>query len=821
MFFSRSAIATILASLALLTSPVDAAKTQKKRIALTDEQIGDRNRFWKHAFDEESLLYNGVNHFHNIKGCIQSTLTEEELKDVATVTSENRRAGKMLMDDVDGNVNLVIVENAMHPVHVKAVQTLAKCVRTFLPHLYESRAMYKEMDLDEDPGLGGNCPTHLAPLVGVFLPDVIAEMDKTLSVAYEAAGWEKIVEEDKNKDWRRSEKLFPPSKVGVRASEHLTYSDFPSLAEHDDGEGTCYTMNFAFSGPDEYEGGEFYIVTKGPNEYRKYQHLKPNKYEAMVFLGGRYLHGVEEIRGGHREMFSTEFWPYPDAPFGSNLWSNFPGNMERHIAACNLEKSEGNTGPCKAEYSKATPFHDSIDEVLTKYSGNNEKKGEDESDNEEEDFTGISRRDVPWKGILSERDFGPIQKPLPGINRAKADRERPNRVRPSELNPTKVVLKDRQGNQYDLGEYFFSAKEEPDFLIPKNLEAGQMEPIRWREDFTPVDGSDGESFVIGFPKELHEEFTKYISNNGMMRVAHKILYKEKEIKPGEQRIYTLDDGEKWTAMVQGSWKNDMIWLDPGDESAFESLLGVLRRGGFDKVLEQVGKAFDLNGLMVQGVGAIFISQNKKTDNMHVDIPGSRGSFYNIIVPVHIPDGEVSLFKLSDVGDDVTGQLRLDPNVGVVLGGESRHGTGPCDYRKNEQFRLSFAVYIADINDKNVDLIASDSTSLWPTTGDTFWFRAQKGRLWTRDGKHSLKNDQGRLPINIEDNSPECATMHKEKCMTDLQGLRLECPKTCELYLEDDKYYAKYFPNSPRRKSIMPSSCQEDATHPTCPNTATA
>jgi hypothetical protein len=810
MMFSRlSVAASILSTLVIFLDVVDAAKTKKKRINLTDEQIGDRTRFWKHAMTEQRLMHDGVNYYHNIKECLESTLTEQELRDVAVVTtSETRRAGKMLMDEINGNVNLVVVENAIHPVHVKAIQTLASCVRSILPHLYESRAMYKEMNIDEDPGLGGNCPTHLAPLVGIFLPEVMTEMYKTLTVAYEAAGWEEIVVEDAHKDWRRSQKLFPPSKVGVRASEHLTYSDFHSLADHDDGEGTCYTMNFAFSGPDDYDGGEYYIVTRGPDKYRNYQHLKPNKYEAMVFLGGRYLHGVTEIKGGNREMFSTEFWPYPDSPFGSNLWSNFPRNMEHHIVACNKEILKGNTGPCKAEFSKATPYHDSVEEVTQKYSG-------DDVDTTE--TTESLADNVPWKDVLFDKNFGPLPKPLKGINRAKEDKLRPNRVRPSELSPTKVIVQDRQGNQYDLHEFFYSREEEPDFLIPKKLEAGQMEPIRWREDLTPVDGPDGESFVIGFPEELHEEFTKYIANNGMMRVAHNLLYKEKAIEAGEQRIYTLDDGEKWTAMVQGNWKNDMIWLDPGDESAFESLLGVLRRGGFDKVLDSVGKAFDLNSLMVQGVGAIFISQNKKTDNMHVDIPGSRGSFYNIIVPVHIPDGEVSTFKLADVGDHVTGKLKLDPNVGVVLGGQSRHGTGECNYRKKEDFRLSFAVYVADINDKNVDLIASDSTSLWPTTGDTFWFQAQKGRLWTRDGKQSLTSDQGRLPVHIEDKSPECATMDKTKCMTDLQGLRLDCPKTCEVYLEDDAYYAKYFPNSDKRNSSQPTSCQENSMYPTCPD----
>jgi hypothetical protein len=361
-------------------------------------------------------------------------------------------------------------------------------------------------------------------------------------------------------------------------------------------------------------------------------------------------------------------------------------------------------------------------------------------------------------------------------------------------------------------------KEEPDFLVPKHLEPGEMHPIRWREDRSltnlntnhAVDGPDGETFVIGFPPQLHEEFVSYIGNNGMMRVAHQILYKEKRLRKGEQRMYVLDDGEKWTAMVQGSWKTDMVWLDPGDESSFESLIGVLKRGGFDVVLDQIGKAFDLNGLMIQGVGAIFLSQYDQPKNIHVDIEGSRGSFYNIIIPVHIPAGHDAIFMLSDKGDDYKGQIKLDPDVGIVLGGESRHGTGKCNYREEEDFRLSFAVYVADINDDNVELIASDSTSLWPTDGDTKWFMAQMGRCWTRDGKNSLLNDSGRRPLNVQDLHEECPQLI-DQCDKDLKGVRLQCPKTCGLYLEDDVYYKRI---SPERAS--PPSCSIDhSEHPTC------
>lgn len=854
MMVSSSSITTTttaaaaVAALLLLLVVVSTGASERRQ--LTNEECGARDRFWRHHVETKTLLHDGVNHYPTILQCLQDELTPTELDDIqspatTTTAAQSRKVGQMIHDPVYGNAMVVVVENAMAPVHVKAVQTLAKCVKVHLPHLYESRPMYQEMNLDEDPGYGGNCPTHLAPLIGIFWPTVVEEMQRTLETAYFASGsgWPQLVEADQVDDSIiREQKQFHPDHVGMRASEHLTYSDFPRLAEHDDGH-TAYTMNFAFAGPDDYQGGEFFILTKDTDGEEFRRHIKPPKYGALVFLGGQYLHGVEEIYGGHREMYSTEYWPYPDTPFGSNLWSNYPRNMEEYILKCNIEKMQGNTGPCKAEFSKSTPFLDDREDVKGKYTGPNGKAVVQEEEDEDEDYEEEeeTKRNLGGGGgndfYISPSTYADMTEEMkkrvnpyyphdppavPGINRAKDDMERPNRVRPSGLNPVNVIFEDREGNQITLND-FKDREDEPDFLVPKKLKPGEMHPIRWREDLTPVDGPDGETFVIGFPPELHEEFVKYIEKDGMMDVARKLLYEETPLKADEQRLYTLDDGEKWTAMVQGNWNTDMVWLDPGDESCFESLLGVLRRGNFDVVLDQLGKAFDLNSLMIQGVGAIFLTEYEATENIHVDIEGSRGSFYNIIVPVHIPVDDRAVFKIADraedddgkVDDEFMGRLDLDPQVGVILGGESRHGTGECNYRPKKEFRLSFAVYVADINESNVDLIASDSTSLWPTEGDTFWLRAQKGRLWTKDGKNSIKYDKGRMPIHIQDSSDECASMDRKLCETDVQGMRLDCPKTCELYLEDDVYYAKYFNGINPSTASGPSECTEDASHPTC------
>jgi hypothetical protein len=342
---------------------------------------GTRDRFWRHHVDQETLVFEGVDHYHNIRNCIQENMTPEEYQQIPSVTSNDRRAGRKIINPFTSTNMLVIVEKAMHPTHVKAVQSLAMCVRKFIPSLYESRAMYQEMDLDTDPGLGGNCPTHLAPLVSVFLPVVVDEMQDTLVTAYRAAGWQDIVSSDYKNQNKSDKRLVHPDQVGIRASEHLTYTDFPSLADHDDG-ATTYTMNFAFSGGDDYQGGEFFIKAKKKKIKNKrtkdkdvfVEYVKPQKYDAVVFLGGRYMHGVNEITGGHREMFSTEYWPYPDTPFGSTLWSNTPTNIKKYIRACNNAQEQNGGNPCMTALSDVTDFGESL-KKREKYSYANDPRG--------------------------------------------------------------------------------------------------------------------------------------------------------------------------------------------------------------------------------------------------------------------------------------------------------------------------------------------------------------------------------------------------------------------------------------------------------------
>lgn len=343
--------------------------------------------------------------------------------------------------------------------------------------------------------------------------------------------------------------------------------------------------------------------------------------------------------------------------------------------------------------------------------------------------------------------------------------------------------------EYDPEDYY-PEEEEESFLIPKYLKAGEMEPIRWRNDLTPVDGENCEAFVVGLPKKLRQEVKSYMDANGMLYYARSMIYDERPPLHGH-RIYTLNDGRKWASQISGKWKTDMIWFDPADEETFESLVTMLKRGGFGQVLESVGKAFDMNGIMIQGIGAIFLSEYEESKNMHVDMDGMAGTFFNILFPIHIPENDTGKLYIGEYYNreehsKATVNLRFDS--AIVIGGETLHGTGECDYRDKRDLRILLNVYIADVDsDKSVERIARDSTSLWPTYGDKEWFLSQKHRFYSRDGSSSMEFDQGRKPFHVADKDDKCHNM-KHLCDEDPDGWRLKCPKTCKVYLEDDDYY---------------------------------
>ena len=247
---------------------------------------GPRDRFWRHHVEEQSLLFQGVEYYETIQTCLNTHLTPEERRDIETTKADQRGIGFQVKDEYrHDKVVLMVVERAIAPLHVKAVQSLAACVRTIFPQLYEARSFYVELGLEKDEGMGGNNPTHLAPLVSIFFPSVVDEIQETIQLAYDTAGWSYYHRANQTQHRLKPRDLIPsPSEIGFRASEHLTYTDFKEgLASHTDGADTFFTVNFAFSGPQDYDGGFFYLKYGQGDLYghgippRETIYLKPNK----------------------------------------------------------------------------------------------------------------------------------------------------------------------------------------------------------------------------------------------------------------------------------------------------------------------------------------------------------------------------------------------------------------------------------------------------------------------------------------------------------------------------------------------------------------
>ena len=114
-----------------------------------------------------------------------------------------------------------------------------------------------------------------------------------------------------------------------------------------------------------------------------------------------------------------------------------------------------------------------------------------------------------------------------------------------------------------------------------------------------------------------------------MDIAHDLLYKD-PVSQGENKVYNLNDGTKWSARTSNNWANDgdMTWIDPANEWTYEFILQFWRKGGFDQVLDTLGEKFGSEGLWVDGTSFIIVS-NFHGSNIHTDLEGAQSKVFNI------------------------------------------------------------------------------------------------------------------------------------------------------------------------------------------------
>ena len=148
----------------------------------------------------------------------------------------------------------------------------------------------------------------------------------------------------------------------------------------------------------------------------------------------------------------------------------------------------------------------------------------------------------------------------------------------------------------------FSEEEEKNsMLVLPRLKPNELAPIVWRSDNKRADTYGR---LVGLPPKLTQEIRLFCDESGLLDLFWSLAYSGEPVIPDHSVIHTLRGGRKWASMTTASdahWHgSNMHWLDAADEENYEETLKVLERGGFDTVLDAIGKEFNSTGLMVAG-----------------------------------------------------------------------------------------------------------------------------------------------------------------------------------------------------------------------------
>ncbi len=327
-----------------------------------------------------------------------------------------------------------------------------------------------------------------------------------------------------------------------------------------------------------------------------------------------------------------------------------------------------------------------------------------------------------------------------------------------------------------------------DFISSPHLEPGQIEPIRWRDTGVAVNRY---SARVGLDPKLPQELLAFAERLGIVDRFWNLLQYKGPLDPGGFEMIRFDHDENLQFYINRpdkEWESNMHWANAANEYTHEEYVKVLARGNFDATLKAIGDFFDLDGLFIQGVSFIGVSQCEKS-YIHNDMTQTGGKFFNVLFPLILVEGARPELILQDDDSQLEGVAKYIPNEAMIVGDDAYHGTAACDYTNgNTGIRVSASIYIADVNMENIEEIVSDTTTIFPVPFDRDWVLASKGRHW--GGTASLATDKGRQTLVPVDKWANCAELAlKGACEKDIWEMRANCVMTCKVFV-DETYYSQ-------------------------------
>ncbi|KAL7453784.1 hypothetical protein ACHAWC_005431 [Mediolabrus comicus] len=348
------------------------------------------------------------------------------------------------------------------------------------------------------------------------------------------------------------------------------------------------------------------------------------------------------------------------------------------------------------------------------------------------------------------------------------------------------------GNIFGMLHAAFKPKIYP--ISVEDLAPGQTELMRWKDE-----GSIVQDYAarVGLPPTLIPTLTAYAEETGLMEIMKNMLYDD-PLEVGGVKLISLqspyEKGSSDEKLLSVQARNGFqICTGLTQETSYiahEDLLRALAKGGFDQVLNGIGKKMGLDTLNVDSIGFMAVT-NCEAQYLHHDFDDVDGKAFHLLLRISNPEDagpELMVASGNNHNHDKQGEIGFGPNSGVLLGDRTYHATRQCDHRHKHEVRITVSIWLSDLTTDLAGKLASSDTSIFPLHPASDWVWAQRGRHWSKNDGRSLMNDIGREPFNVVDEVDGCKA---ELCnMEEEEGdgwYRNKCAKTCKVYMDDGEY----------------------------------
>ena len=256
---------------------------------------------------------------------------------------------------------------------------------------------------------------------------------------------------------------------------------------------------------------------------------------------------------------------------------------------------------------------------------------------------------------------------------------------------------------------------------------------------------------INLPPQLTTGMLEYCNQRGITSLLRDLVT-EHPLKVGTEEIRSLPTNNNIDSdLTEGNdsnsnsidwliqrpdkhWDSNMHWVSPPDEITQDDYLKMLFENGFDQVLNDLGTYLNMDGLVAYQLTFIGVSHCER-GYLHHDFEDVQNKAFNIIIPLVCSSSTDTKDTTPELllQDDTLGLqygYKYIKNIGIAVGDNAVHATAPCDYEGGEM-RMAATVYVADVNEENVEGIIENYTQEYPPV-DEEYLLALRGLHWKSD-----------------------------------------------------------------------------------------